>query len=125
QAGELVAFTRSRMTRTAAEFESKYADRMVPPVRPQGGGSLEPGVSPLGEFFDELEFDRYDDFNMLARRVGEISSDLTEIQHELTGLVRVVREDAGGVQRLRGEVRGQITPAGLGPRRRPFGALVR
>jgi chemosensory pili system protein ChpA (sensor histidine kinase/response regulator) len=126
EAGELLSFTQSRMTQTVAEFESKYADRMVPPARPPGGGgSHEPGASPLGEFFDELEFDRYDDFNLLARRVGEISSDLTEIQHELTGLVRVVREDAGGVQRLSGELRGQITRARMVPVGRLFAPFVR
>jgi chemosensory pili system protein ChpA (sensor histidine kinase/response regulator) len=125
QAGELLSFTQSRMTQTVAEFESKYADRMVPPARSEGGGALEPGVSPLGEFFDELEFDRYDDFNLLARRVGEISSDLTEIQHEVTGLVRVVREDAGGVQRLSGELRGQITRARMVPVGRLFAPFVR
>ena len=125
QAGELLSFTQSRMTQTVAEFESKYADRLVPPTRPSGGGSGEPGASPLGEFFDELEFDRYDDFNLLARRVGEISSDLTEIQHEVTGLVRVVREDAGGVQRLSGELRGQITRARMVPVGRLFAPFVR
>jgi len=125
QAGELLSFTQSRMTQTVAEFESKYADRMVPPARPHGGGAHEPGASPLGGFFDELEFDRYDDFNLLARRVGEISSDLTEIQHELTGLVRVVREDAGGVQRLSGELRGQITRARMVPVGRLFAPFVR
>ncbi len=125
QAGELLSFTQSRMTQTVAEFESKYADRMVPPARPHGGGSHAPGASPLGEFFDDLEFDRYDDFNLLARRVGEISSDLTEIQHELTGLVRVVREDAGGVQRLSGELRGQITRARMVPVGRLFAPFVR
>jgi chemosensory pili system protein ChpA (sensor histidine kinase/response regulator) len=125
QAGELLSFTQSRMTQTVAEFESKYADRLVPPVRSSGGGSAEPGATPLGEVFDELEFDRYDDFNLLARRVGEISSDLTEIQHELTGLVRVVREDAGGVQRLSGELRGQITRARMVPVGRLFAPFVR
>jgi chemosensory pili system protein ChpA (sensor histidine kinase/response regulator) len=125
QAGELLSFTQSRMTQTVAEFESKYADRLVPPARPSGGGPAEPGTSPIGEFFDELEFDRYDDFNLLARRVGEISSDLTEIQHEVTGLVRVVREDAGGVQRLSGELRGQITRARMVPVGRLFAPFVR
>ena len=125
QAGELLSFTQSRMTQTVAEFESKYADRLVPPVRSSGGGSAESGATPLGEFFDDLEFDRYDDFNLLARRVGEISSDLTEIQHELTGLVRVVREDAGGVQRLSGELRGQITRARMVPVGRLFAPFVR
>jgi chemosensory pili system protein ChpA (sensor histidine kinase/response regulator) len=57
--------------------------------------------------------------------VGEISSDLTEIQHELTGLVRVVREDAGGVQRLSGELRGQITRTRMVPVGRLFAPFVR
>jgi chemosensory pili system protein ChpA (sensor histidine kinase/response regulator) len=125
QAGELLSFTQSRMTQTVAEFESKYSDRLVPPVHSSGGGSGDPDTSPLGEFFDDLEFDRYDDFNLLARRVGEISSDLTEIQHELTGLVRVVREDAGGVQRVSGELRGQITRARMVPVGRLFAPFVR
>src|SRR5262245_16008505 len=125
QAGELLSFTQSRMTQTVADFESKYADRMVPPVRPSGGGSPEPGTAALGDVFDELEFDRYDDFNLLARRVGEISNDLTEIQYQVTGLIRIVREDAGGVQRLSGELRTQITRARMVPVSRLFAPFVR
>jgi len=128
QAGELLSFTQSRMTQTVAEFESKYANRQVPLGRETGGGAPpERGAStpPLGDVFEELEFDRYDDFNLLARRVGEISSDLTEIQLQLSGLVRVVREDAGGVQRLSGELRGQITRARMVPVGRLFAPFVR
>src|SRR5499426_1259241 len=125
QAGELLSFTQSRMTQTVVEFESKYADRLVPPVRPSGSGSPEPGMPALGDAFDELEFDRYDDFNLLARRVGEISNDLTEIQHQVTGLIRIVREDAGGVQRLSGALRDQITRARMVPVGRLFAPFVR
>ena len=125
QAGELLSFTQSRMTQTVVEFETKYADRMVPPVRPSGGGVPEPGTTALGDVFDELEFDRYDDFNLLARRVGEISNDLTEIQHQVTGLIRIVREDAGGVQRLSGALRDQITRARMVPVGRLFAPFVR
>src|SRR5262249_57567328 len=78
-----------------------------------------------GDVFDELEFDRYDDFNLLARRVGEISNDLTEIQHQVTGLIRIVREDAGGVQRLSGALRDQITRARMVPVGRLFAPFVR
>src|SRR5215831_18610005 len=125
EAGELLTFTQSRMTQTVVEFESKYADRLVPPVPPSGSGSPEPGTTALGDVFDELEFDRYDDFNLLARRVGEISNDLTEIQHQVTGLIRVVREDAGGVQRLSGALRDQITRARMVPVGRLFAPFVR
>jgi chemosensory pili system protein ChpA (sensor histidine kinase/response regulator) len=129
QAGELLSFTQSRMTQTVAEFESKYSSRSLPSAEAtgHGGPSDRSGASavPLGDVFAELEFDRYDDFNLLARRVGEISSDLTEIQLQLGGLVRVVREDAGGVQRLSGELRGQITRARMVPVGRLFAPFVR
>ncbi len=125
QAGELLSFTQSRMTQTVAEFESKYAHRPLPTAEPDP--SIRDSISkvPLGDVFDELEFDRYDDFNLLARRVGEISSDITEIQSQLSGLVRIVREDAGGVQRLSGELRSQITRARMVPVGRLFAPFVR
>ena len=124
QAGELLSFTQSRMTQSVAEFESKYANRPLPA---EAGPSDQGAASavPLGDVFAELEFDRYDDFNLLARRVGEISSDLTEIQLQLSGLVRVVREDAAGVQRLSGDLRGQITRARMVPVGRLFAPFVR
>ena len=128
-AGELLSFTQSRMTQTVAEFESKYASRPLPSAEATGhGGPSDRSAAsavPLGDVFAELEFDRYDDFNLLARRVSEISSDLTEIQLQLGGLVRVVREDAGGVQRLSGELRGQITRARMVPVGRLFAPFVR
>src|SRR5438093_2690766 len=112
------------MTQTVAEFESKYAHPPLPDVEPGPPGRHSISEVTLGEVFEELEFDRYDDFNLLARRVGEISSDLTEIQSQLSGLVRVVREDAGGVQRLSGELRGQITRARMVPVGRLFAPFV-
>ena len=124
-AGELLSFTQSRMTQTVAEFESKYANRRLPSAEATGHDRSAASAVPLGDVFAELEFDRYDGFNLLARRVGEISSDLTEIQLQLGGLVRVVREDAGGVQRLSGELRGQITRARMVPVGRLFAPFVR
>src|SRR3989449_3416601 len=128
QAGELLSLTQSRMTQTVAEFESKYANRALLPDEVAGYGAPAPraaSAGPLADVFAELEFDRYDDFNLLARRAGEISSDLTEIQLPLAGPVRAVREDAGGVQRLSGELRGQITRARMVPVGRLFAPFVR
>jgi chemosensory pili system protein ChpA (sensor histidine kinase/response regulator) len=125
QTGELLSFTQSRMTQTVTDFESKYAHRPLPDAEPSPPSRDSISDVTLGEVFEELEFDRYDDFNLLARRVGEISSDLTEIQNQLSGLVRVVREDAGGVQRLSGELRGQITRARMVPVGRLFAPFVR
>src|SRR3989441_11047370 len=117
------------MTQAVAESESKSANRPLPSAEATGYGGPSDrsaaSAAPLRDVFAELEFDRYDDFNLLARRVGEISSDLTEIQLQLGGLVRVVREDAGGVQRLSGELRGQITRARMVPVGRLFAPFVR
>jgi chemosensory pili system protein ChpA (sensor histidine kinase/response regulator) len=125
QTGELLSFTQSRMTQSVAEFESKYAHSPLPDAEPGPPSRHSIPEVTLGDVFEELEFDRYDDFNLLARRVGEISSDLTEIQSQLSGLVRVVREDAGGIQRLSGELRGQITRARMVPVGRLFAPFVR
>src|SRR5438093_12623905 len=97
------------MTQTVAEFESKYANRFLPSAEATGygGPSVRSAASgaPLGDVFAELEFDRYDDFNLLARRVGEISSDVAEIQLQHGGLVPVRRGDAGGLGRPSGQPR--------------------
>ncbi len=131
QVGELLSFTQSRMAHTVAEFELKYAN----PQWPRGelaadGGLVEepaaPGPAvPLGDVFAELEFDRYDDFNILARRVGEISSDLAEVQVQLAGLVRAVRADTTRVQQLSGELRSEIARARMVPVGRLFARFVR
>src|SRR3989442_8907664 len=117
------------MTQAVAESESKNANRPPPSAEATGYGGPSDrsaaSAAPLRDVFAELEFDRYDDFNLLARRVGEISSDLTEIQLQLSGLVRVVREDAAGVQRLSGDLRGQITRARMVPVGRLFAPFVR
>src|SRR5262249_33597666 len=59
--------------------------------------------------FEELEFDRYDDFNILSRRLAEVSADVGEVQTQLASLVRTIRDDAAQVQRLTWSLRGEIT----------------
>ena len=56
--------------------------------------------SSAAEQFAELEFDRYDDFNILARRIGELSSDLSEIHHELEQVLVSARHSSLQVQNL-------------------------
>jgi chemosensory pili system protein ChpA (sensor histidine kinase/response regulator) len=123
--GQQHSFNRLRLTETVRDFENKYLDptlsRGAPrgdsppaPVRPARPGSIE-------EIFDELEFDRYDDFNILARRLGEISADVAELHAQLASLLRAVREDASKIQRLTGELRGDVSRA----RMVPIGGLFR
>ena len=117
--GELLLWSRTRMGEAVRAFEGKYEYTQLPAMAGAraGGGT---GVPPLGppttghssalvHEFEELEFDRYDDFNILSRRVAEVSADVGEVQAQLAALVRIVRDDAAQMQRLTWSLRGEIT----------------
>ena len=117
--GELLLWSRTRMGQAVRVFEGKYEYTQLPALSGArvGGGSGAPPQGPattgassaLVHDFEELEFDRYDDFNILSRRVAEVSADVGEVQAQLASLVRTIREDAAQVQRLTWSLRGEIT----------------
>ena len=74
----------------------------------------------LSELFAELEFDRYDDVNILARSVAEMSADVGEAQSQHAALLRSVREDTAQIQRLTAALRKEITRARMVPIGRLF-----
>jgi chemosensory pili system protein ChpA (sensor histidine kinase/response regulator) len=124
--GELLLFSQARMTKAVKDFEVKRAaGGGSPPMAAghDGGGSPGPGGDgtdagahlPLTQLFAELEFDRYDDFDILARRVAEMSADLAEVQTQVAGLIRTIWEDTGHIQQLTGRLRGEITRARMVP----------
>jgi chemosensory pili system protein ChpA (sensor histidine kinase/response regulator) len=118
--GGLLGVSRGRMDRAVRDFEGKYldphlrfTDEDVAASRP--GAPARDGFAPVSELFAELEFDRYDDFNILARTIGELSADFGEIQAELAATIRSIDEDTRHVQRLTGGLRGEITRARMVP----------
>ena len=112
--GQQHSFNRLRLTETVRDFESKHSDPRLTGTAPPPPEPVRDGVS-VRELFDELEFDRYDDFNLLSRRMGEISADVSEVHGQLASLIRSVREDGARIQRLIGELRGTITRARMVP----------
>lgn len=127
--GALLGLSERRMAQVVREFERKYFDPRLPDTLtvsgPARGAEAADPVESLVQQFEDLEFDRYYDFNILARSVGELSNDLAEIQTQLAALVRAVREDTGHVQRLTGELRGEVTRARLVPVSRLFARFAR
>ena len=112
------------MSQAVRDFEGKYLDPHLrfaedeaPSVAAGGrpGGLDREAFAPVSELFAELEFDRYDDFNILARTIGELSADLGEIQAELAGTIRTIEEDTRHVQRLTAGLRSEITRARMVP----------
>src|SRR5712691_6339506 len=99
---ELLLFSRSRMAQAVRDFEEKHRYTQLPsaPDAPvEAGHETSPAptdataAEPFSKLFAELEFDRYDDFNIFARGVAEISADVAEIQAQLAGLIRGISED--------------------------------
>src|SRR6266536_455463 len=111
---ELLAFSRSRMTQAVRDFEEKHRHTQLSPAL------SETTADPGADVFAELEFDRYDDFNLFARSVDEISADVSEIQAQLAGFIRSVGEDTAQLHRLTGSLRGEVTRARMVPIGRLF-----
>jgi chemosensory pili system protein ChpA (sensor histidine kinase/response regulator) len=65
--------------------------------------------------FSELEMDRYDDFNILARSLTEISADITEVLTQLDGFVRRVDGDIDEFTKLAHRLQDEITQARMVP----------
>jgi len=115
---ELLAFSRSRMSQAVRDFEEKHRYTQLPPAL--SGAGADPG----SDVFAELEFDRYDDFNIFARSVDEISADVSEIQAQLAGFIRSVGEDTAQLHRLTGSLRGEVTRARMVPIGRLFSRFL-
>src|SRR5207245_2986648 len=69
---QVVAYE-GRMLDSVSAFEEKHAFTLPKP----SGEEFQPGSTPLTDF-GALEFDKYDDFNILARSMAEISADVAE-----------------------------------------------
>ncbi|SLM49691.1 putative Chemotaxis protein CheA modulated with response regulator receiver region (Modular protein) [Nitrospira japonica] len=80
------------------------------------GTSLFPGLSDFGS----LEFDKYDDFNILARRISEVTADISESMSQLSGSIRRSHEDMSQLQQLTLAMRDEIARARMVPIGTPF-----
>jgi chemosensory pili system protein ChpA (sensor histidine kinase/response regulator) len=138
--GQLLLFSRSRMAKAVKDFESRRLPTGWGGPTSPSPGSLPPGadgpsrgrhdsspppLQPVSQLFAELEFDRYDDFDILARSVTELSADLAEVQTQLAGLIRTVWEDTAHIQRLTGSLRAEITRARMVPVGKLFARFAR
>ncbi len=116
--GDDLSFARNRMTDAVREFEQRHAfTRMA--EQEEEGKERDPAprlpAPDLANVFSELEFDRYDDFNLFARRATEISADLSEVQQQVLQSIRGLVEESTTLQQLTRALRGEVTRARLLP----------
>src|SRR5713101_6303227 len=118
QVSELLLASRTRLGQVGRDFEFR---RQAPTLhlREAGGGRGaerdDAGeMRDISELFAELEFDRYDDINMLARSVTEMSADVAEVQSQrLTAALRkeITRARMVPIGRLFARVAQQVREA--------------
>jgi chemosensory pili system protein ChpA (sensor histidine kinase/response regulator) len=100
---EELAFSQGRLLHEVKNFEEKYEYTL-------NYGAPQPSV-PVAQDFFELEFDRYDDFNLLSRKLTEISNDTNEIMTELAGFFDSFELDTARISTITTNLQDEITLA--------------
>ncbi|MDH4161806.1 MAG: hybrid sensor histidine kinase/response regulator [Nitrospirota bacterium] len=103
---ELV-FSQNRLLFEIRNFEEKY-EYTLNTQTPAPSAVPAPGQA--GDFF-ELEFDRYDDFNLLSRKLMEITNDTNEVMMELAGLFDSFELDTARISTITSNLQDEITQA--------------
>lgn len=102
---EELAFSQNRLLHEIKKFEEKYEYTLT-----YGTAEPEQVVQPSSDFMD-LEFDRYDDFNLLSRKLTEITNDMNEIMTELAGFFDSFELDTARISTITTNLQDEITRA--------------
>lgn len=109
---------RNRMMETVWEFEDKHEFTL--PTHPSASNDWTSDEEAALTEFGSLEFDRYDDVNVLSRRIAEVATDVSESMTLLNGSIRESREDMSQLHRLTTSIRDEIAHARMVPIGTPF-----
>lgn len=84
--------SQQRFQRTVRDFEERYLNPDMVRLGPDdGAGAM--GSGNLTEQFAELEFDSYNDLNILSRSITELSADFSEVRRNLSDTVAELTEE--------------------------------
>ncbi|MGQ0812656.1 MAG: hybrid sensor histidine kinase/response regulator [Nitrospiraceae bacterium] len=118
QLSNQVLACKNRLTDSVRTFEDKHAFTL-PSTSPSGKEAMGPVVAGLSDF-GSLEFDKYDDFNILSRRISEVTADIGESMSQLSGSIRRAHDDMSELQQLTLGMRDEIARARMVPVGTPF-----
>jgi chemosensory pili system protein ChpA (sensor histidine kinase/response regulator) len=124
QLSQQVVAYKGRLTDSVRSFEEKHTFTLpssgvasTDSVGTRAGAAAAfPGLGDFGS----LEFDKYDDFNILARRISEVTADISESMSQLSGSIRRSHEDMSQLQQLTLGMRDEIARARMVPIGTPF-----
>ena len=123
---EVLGLARHRLTNKVSEFQDKYefnqisrgifdANSSAQQRTDENGNRTTPPATTNGSEFSELEMDRYDDVNILARSLAEISADVSEVVSQLGGFVGRVGMDINEFTKLAHHLQDGLTQARMVP----------
>ncbi|MBH0198180.1 MAG: response regulator [Nitrospira sp.] len=94
-----------------------FADKHTFTLHTVPSAQAEPSTPTSRRFgdFGGLELDTYDDFNILARRIGEVSADITESMAQFSGSLRHAQDDMNQLQQLTRNMRDEIARTRMVP----------
>ncbi len=127
---------KTRLLSSIGDFQEKYEFSRNRFSRQQGGqgwdeakllGRGREGQGPGGDTagFSELEFDRYDDFNILARSLVEIGTDTSEIIGQLDRFFGSFGEETAQFSKITNSLQDEITRVRMVPLNPLFRRLQR
>jgi chemosensory pili system protein ChpA (sensor histidine kinase/response regulator) len=118
QLSQQVLAYKSRLVESVHSFAEKHTFTL-PTASSDPASAPAQGFTGLSDF-GSLEFDKYDDFNILARRVGEVTADISESMTQLSGSIRRSHEDMSHLAQLTLGMRDEIARARMVPIGTPF-----
>ena len=118
QLSQQVLTYKSRLVESVHSFAEEHTFTL-PTVSSGPATASAQGVNSLTDF-GSLEFDRYDDFNILARRISEVTADISESMTQLRGSIHNSHEDMSHLAQLTLGMRDEIARARMVPVGTPF-----
>ncbi len=115
-----LSFSQERLLKVVRDFKEKYEFGQLneyPAELPKEDAADVPEQPTNGvlDGFFELEFDKYDDFNILSRRLVEIGSDISEIMNQLTEFFMKFEEESSHIRRITNNLQDEITNIRMEP----------
>ncbi|GEM85643.1 MAG: Hpt domain-containing protein [Thermaceae bacterium] len=119
---------RARLLRTTTEFEARYLNPRLSLESESASTEVAPSSTvgkTVQELFSELEFDRYDDLNILARAISEMTADLAEVRSALSEGIKAFQQETEAFAKLSQNLRSEVGRARLVPIGRFYTRLQR
>jgi chemosensory pili system protein ChpA (sensor histidine kinase/response regulator) len=118
QLSQQVLACKGRLVESVHSFEEKHTFTLPSASAGQASAPAQ-GFTNITDF-GSLEFDKYDDFNILARRISEVTADISESMTQLSGSIRRSHDDMSHLAQLTLGMRDEIARARMVPIGTPF-----